>query len=282
MTRVLTALLLIPLVIGLTFYGPPLAVRAALAVTALLCLRECLQIVKTMGVEPFRPAAYAAGAVLIVTSVPMGAFLIGVLALLMMLTLHRGRHDLALMAVASTLFALVYTCGPFALARRLHEMSPHWLFAVLLTNWVGDSAAMYVGKAFGRHKLAPSISPGKTWEGAIASLLLGSAAGTVYLMHFLLGAWGPLSLFGFTCLHCQDPAAFQPAAWSPLFLVGLSVTINVAWQLGDLAESVLKRGAKIKDSGQLLPGHGGMLDRVDGALFAFPAAYLYLIAATWL
>ena len=173
MTRVLTALLLIPLAIGLIFFAPPLAVRAALAAVALLCLRECLHIVRTMGVEPFRPAAFAAGAVLIVTSVPLGGFLIGVLVLLMVLTLHRSRHEAALIAVASTLFALVYTCGPFALARRLHDMSPHWLFVVLLVNWVGDSAAMYVGKAFGRHKLAPSISPGKTWEGAIASLVSG-------------------------------------------------------------------------------------------------------------
>ena len=224
---------------------------------ALLCLRECFHIVQTMGVEPFRPAAYAAGAVLIVTSVPLGGFLIGVLVLLMVLTLQRSRHEVALIAVASTLFALIYTCGPFALARRLHDMSPHWLFAVLLVNWVGDSAAMYVGKAFGRHKLAPSISPGKSWEGAIASVVLGSAAGTAYLLHFLSGAE------------------------SLAFLLGLSLVANVAGQLGDLAESVLKRGARIKDSGELLPGHGGMLDRMDGALFAFPAAYLYLVVSTW-
>jgi phosphatidate cytidylyltransferase len=258
MTRVLTALLLVPLATGLIFYAPPLAVRAALAAVALLCLRECLDIVQKMGADPFRPTAFAAGAVLILTSVPMGGFLIGVLALLMMLTLHRVRHEAALAAVACTLFALSYTSGPFALARRLHDMSPHWLFVVLLVNWVGDSAAMYVGKAIGRHKLAPSISPGKTWEGTIASVILGAAAGTAYLMHF------------------------QPGAGHPVFLAGFSLATNVAGQLGDLAESVLKRGAHIKDSGELLPGHGGMLDRMDGALFAIPAAYLYLIASTWI
>jgi phosphatidate cytidylyltransferase len=207
-----------------------------------------------MGAEPFRPVCYAAGAVLIITSAPMGGFLIGVLVLLMLLTLHRSRHDAALLAVSSSLFALLYTCGPFALARRLHDVSPHWLFAALLVNWVGDSAAMYVGKAIGRHKLAPSISPGKTWEGAIASLVLGSAAGTAYLMHF------------------------QPGASNLAFCLGFSLTANAAGQLGDLAESVLKRGAHIKDSGHLLPGHGGMLDRMDGALFAFPTAYFYLVA----
>ena len=256
MKRVLTALVLIPLVLGLIFYAPPLAVRVALALVALLCLKECLDIVGAMGVEPFRPAAFAAGAVLILTSVPMGAFLVGVLALLMLLTLHRSRHEAALVAVACTFFALVYTCGPFALARRLHEMSPHWLFAALLVNWVGDSAAMYVGKAIGRNKLAPSISPGKTWEGAIASAALGTAAGAAYLQYF-------------------NPSA---ALW---FAVGFSLVVNVSGQLGDLAESVLKRGANLKDSGGLLPGHGGMLDRMDGALFAFPAAYLYLVVSRW-
>ncbi|MCB1021749.1 MAG: phosphatidate cytidylyltransferase [Bryobacterales bacterium] len=257
MTRVLTALVLIPVVIGLLFYAPPLAVRAALALAALLCLRECLNIVRAMGVEPFGPAAFAAGAVLILTSVPMGPYLIGVTVLLMMLTLDRTRHQTALTAVSTTLFAVIYTCGPFALARELHEMSPHWLFAPLLVNWVGDSSAMYVGKAIGRHKLAPTVSPGKTWEGTIASFVLGSAVGAGYL-HYVL-----------------------PDA-NLLFVLGFAAVSNVAGQLGDLSESVLKRGAKMKDSGELLPGHGGMLDRMDGALFAFPAAFLYLTAAMWM
>lgn len=257
MKRVLTALVLVPVVFGLIFYAPPLAVRAALATVALLCLKECFDIARAMGAQPFAPVAYAAGGLLIVTSLPMGTLLIGLLVLLMALTLQLGRHETAMPAASSTLFAVVYTCGPFALARRLHEMSPHWLFAVLLAIWVGDSAAMYVGKAIGRHKLAPSISPGKTWEGAIASAVLGTAAGAAYLMYF------------------------HPAA-GVAFTIGLALAANLSGQLGDLAESVLKRGARVKDSGNLLPGHGGMLDRMDGALFALPAAYLYLIAATWL
>jgi phosphatidate cytidylyltransferase len=257
MKRVVTALILIPIVLGLIFYAPPLAVRAALAIVALLCLKECLHMTRAMGAEPFDVVAYAAGALLIVTSLPMGSMLVGILVLLMALTLQLPRHEVAMLAVSSTLFAVVYTCGPFALARRLHDMSPHWLFVVLLVNWVGDSAAMYVGKAIGRRKLAPSISPGKTWEGTIASVVLGTAAGAGYL------------------------AYFQPAT-SLVFAAGLALVANVSGQLGDLSESVLKRGAHLKDSGSLLPGHGGMLDRMDGALFAFPVAYLYLIAATWI
>ncbi len=257
MKRVATALVLIPVVIGLIFYAPPLMVRAALALVGLLCLRECLDLGRSSGVEPFGPVALAAGAVLILTSVPIGAFLIGVLVLLMALAVYAARRETAFLSVAVTFFALVYTCGPFALARRLHEMSPHWFFSALLVNWVGDSAAMYAGKAFGRHKLAPAISPGKTWEGAIASLLLGAPAGAAYLMHFVPGA-------------------------SLGFAVGYSLLANLSGQLGDLAESVLKRGANVKDSGAVLPGHGGMLDRMDGALFALPAAYLFLAVASWL
>jgi phosphatidate cytidylyltransferase len=257
MKRVLTALVLIPVVLGLIFYAPPLAVRAALALVALLCLHECLDIVRSTGAEPFGIVSHAAGALLIVTSIPAGSLIIGFSVLLMILTLRLPRHETAMYAAAATLFAVVYTCGPFALARRLHDMSPHWLFAVLLVNWVGDSAAMYVGKAIGRHKLAPRTSPGKTWEGAIGSVVLGSIAGTAYLTYF------------------------QPGA-GLVFALGLSVVANVSGQMGDLAESVLKRGANIKDSGSLLPGHGGMLDRMDGALFAFPVSYLYLIAASWI
>lgn len=250
MSRVLTALLLIPFAIAVVFFGPPLAVRAALTVVAMLCLHECFQLIASMGVKPFRPVGYAAGAVLILTSEPIGPLLIAVTLALLALTLQVERHQLAIPAVAYTLFAMVYTCGPFALARMLHELNPHWMFVVFVINWVGDSAALYVGRAIGRNKLAPSISPNKTWEGTIASLALGAAAGTGYLVYFEVST----------------------LLWSLL----ASVLVNVAGQTGDLAESVLKRGADLKDSGSLLPGHGGMLDRMDGALFGFPVVYLFL------
>jgi len=254
MTRVLTALILIPLAIGLIFLGPPLAVRAALAGVALLCLRECFAIVEAMGVKPFRPVGYAAGAVMILTSEPLGPLLVVVTVALLALTLQIERHELAMPAVAYTTFVVIYTCGPFALARALHEINPHWMFVALLVNWVGDSAALYVGRSIGKNKLAPSISPNKTWEGTIASLMLGGGAGLAYLLYFDVSS-----------LH-----------WA--LLAGVAAVINIAGQTGDLAESVLKRGADLKDSGALLPGHGGMLDRMDGALFAYPALYLALEA----
>ena len=255
MTRVLTALLLIPAVVGLVFYGSVLLVRAALTLVALLCLHECLNIARRMGLRPYGVAAVAGGAlVVLLPALPHLAFFVALTLLLLLLPLcDKLPLDSALPAVAVTLFAVLYTCGPFSLAAQLHELSPHWMFLVLFVSWVSDSAAFFVGRAIGRRKLAPRLSPGKTWEGTIGSTVLGTVAGFAYLKYV-----HPIEL----------------AAWAT---IAMPLAINVAGQFGDLAESVLKRGAGVKDSGELLPGHGGMLDRMDGTLFAFPAAYVFLL-----
>ena len=120
-------------------------------------------------------------------------------------------------------------------------------------NWIGDSGAYYFGRNFGRHKLAPIVSPGKSWEGAAASLVVSVLFGVFVLPRFVgIGLW-------------------QAAA--------VSVAANIAGQIGDLAESAIKRGAGVKDSGTLLPGHGGMLDRVDSSLFSLPVLYAVLYFA---
>ncbi len=255
MKRVLTALLLIPAVVGLIFYGHVLLVRAAVALVALLCLHECLNIARKMELRPYGAPAVAAGALIVlVPALPHLAFFVALTLLLLLLPLgDKLPLDRALPAVSATLFAVVYCCGPFALAAKLHELSPHWMFLVLVVSWVSDSAAFFVGKAIGRRKLAPRLSPGKTWEGAIGSAVLGTAAGYAYLEYA-----HPIELVG----------------WA---MAAMPLCINVAGQFGDLAESALKRGAGVKDSGSLLPGHGGMLDRMDGTLFAFPAAYVFLL-----
>jgi phosphatidate cytidylyltransferase len=142
-----------------------------------------------------------------------------------------------------------YTGGLLGFAILLRRM-PHGPALVLAAGcvaWAGDAAAFYAGRAFGRHPLAPHVSPGKTVEGAAAGLaasILVAAGGT-------LGAW---------------PG--RPLAWAVAGgLVGL------AGQLGDLAESLGKRCLGAKDSGWLIPGHGGLLDRIDSLLFALPALY---------
>lgn len=148
-----------------------------------------------------------------------------------------------------------------------------WYLAALLLFlvWAGDILAYYVGSTIGKHYMAPTISPKKTWEGAIASLVSSVLVGgalwymAVPIQFEAQKVW----------VRPQGPAVFEQA---PLWLVlVISVVINIAAQLGDLAESALKRGAEMKDSGGLLPGHGGMLDRVDALLFAAPVAMLLFV-----
>jgi phosphatidate cytidylyltransferase len=143
---------------------------------------------------------------------------------------------------------VIYIFGPFACAVLLHRISHHWLMLAMLLCWVGDTAAMYIGKNFGKHKLA-KVSPNKTWEGAIASVVGAVIAALIYA-HYLIPQ-------------------------SPLPTLLLIATVgNIAGQFGDLAESAIKRKFGVKDSGASLPGHGGWLDRIDALLFAIPAVYL--------
>jgi phosphatidate cytidylyltransferase len=129
--------------------------------------------------------------------------------------------------------------------------------------WCGDIAALYVGRTFGKHKLAPRLSPGKTLEGSVASIL-GSvlAAGLVILASDALTAYGNM------LLHISQPV------WQSLLLAAI---LNIAAQLGDLLESAIKRGAGVKDSGTMLPGHGGILDRIDALLLAAPVLWYVLL-----
>ena len=138
---------------------------------------------------------------------------------------------------------MIYIFGAWRWAIFLRQKSSYWLLFALALSWVGDIAAFYIGKSFGRHKLAPRVSPGKSWEGAVASLAGSVLFGFFYLKY----------------LHSVCSSVAKPIAGG----VG-----NIAGQLGDLAESALKRGAGVKDSGTMLPGHGGWLDRVDSTLFA--------------
>jgi phosphatidate cytidylyltransferase len=132
----------------------------------------------------------------------------------------------------------------------LHAMNPYWLVFGLAVNWIGDTGAYYFGRNFGKHKLAPIVSPGKSWEGAAASVVAAMLFGIFFLARFV---------------HVD----LLPAG-------AIAIAANIAGQVGDLAESAIKRGAGVKDSGTLLPGHGGMLDRVDSSLFSLPVLYALL------
>jgi phosphatidate cytidylyltransferase len=149
----------------------------------------------------------------------------------------------------------------------------------MLLVWSGDIAAYYVGRTFGKHKLAPRISPGKTWEGAFGSVL-----GAVVLGILLFRFMEPIAN-AFRRIHLLPPGEGHAAVTvpqvmlTPIWLVVVfAISVNVSAQLGDLVESAMKRGAGVKDSGTLLPGHGGVLDRIDALLFALPVGLIFYVA----
>jgi phosphatidate cytidylyltransferase len=148
------------------------------------------------------------------------------------------------------------------------------VFVFLIVVWSGDIFAYYVGRTFGKHKMAETISPKKTWEGAIASTA-GAVLVSVVLFHYIhsLGTvLVKLHALPSESLLFTDIRLYAPG-WQLAAMFGLLV--NIAAQLGDLAESAFKRGADIKDSGTLLPGHGGLLDRIDAMLFAAPVLWFF-------
>ncbi len=252
MKRILTAALLIPAVSYVVLWAPEFLFLAVTAAVAILCFREYAALVARHGIQPPGPAGYAAG--LLVLLIPGSAFapaimLVTLCALTLGLRAQEPPH--ALPRAAAFLLGVFYGFGCWRAAPALRSLSPYWVFYALVLTWVGDSAAYYVGRAAGRHKLAPRLSPAKSWEGSAASVAASLALGYGYLWWLL------------------------PAV-SPAERVGISLAANLAGQIGDLAESMLKRGAGVKDSGALLPGHGGCLDRVDSTLFAMPAVYFLL------
>ncbi|HUG43339.1 MAG TPA: phosphatidate cytidylyltransferase [Acidobacteriota bacterium] len=170
----------------------------------------------------------------------------------------------ALGRASTNLFSMHYIGLPMTLASAYqvhspssenHPERPFLLLLALLAVWLCDSGAYFVGRFLGRRKVTPGISPGKTLEGFVAGLVLPALA-----IPALSGEMSSL-----------------PAA-SPIYWAGFGLTVAAAAILGDLFESTLKRGAGAKDSGRLFPGHGGVLDRIDSLLFAFPAFYLYTLA----
>ena len=251
MKRLLTALVLIPLVVYLALWGPQYAFLAVLSAIALLCYYEYAGIVAAYGIEKPGPLGYVAGVFLILMPGDP-ALLITLIALLALgTTLSLSDLKKALPKAAAVMLGLIYIFGSWRSAVFLRARNQHWLLFALALNWVGDSAAYYVGRMLGKHKLAPSGSPGKTWEGSIASMAASMLFAVLYLTRAI------------------------PTV-SPLEAALLGAAGNVAGQIGDLAESALKRGAGVKDSSNMLPGHGGWLDRVDSILFALPVIHALL------
>jgi phosphatidate cytidylyltransferase len=251
MKRVLTALALVPIVTWVVLLADPWIFLAVLVASACLCYREYNDIAAGYGFGAPGVVGYGAGLLLLVSWEVPWAALVGITVVALVMVMRDEDLAHALPRAALLLTGVLYVFGCWKCARPLRELNPHWLMYGLLLNWVGDIGAYYIGRPFGKHKLAPRVSPKKSWEGSIASVFTSAVVGTFYLQRFLPSV--PL---------------WQAAA--------LSVAANIAGKLGDLAESAMKRGAHVKDSGVLLPGHGGLLDRVDSTLFALPVIYAYL------
>ncbi|HEX4134370.1 MAG TPA: phosphatidate cytidylyltransferase [Bryobacteraceae bacterium] len=247
MKRVVTALFLIPIAVYSALFAPWWVLFGVIALVALLCFREYATITGS-----FAPLGYVAG-LLILAAPQHETILLIILSTLAAMCLMLFADDPAKGFTSSAALALgtIYIFGAWKTGILLHDINANWLMFGLLVNWVGDTGAFYVGRKFGRHKLAPSVSPGKSWEGAVASAVTGVVFGAIYL---------PLTIKGTSLVTAML----------------LALAANAAGQVGDLAESAIKRGTGVKDSGSLLPGHGGILDRVDSTLFALPVLYSLL------
>jgi phosphatidate cytidylyltransferase len=288
-TRVLTALVLMPVVIVLVLCTPTWVVAIAIAVITILALWEYFALGAAIGHRAYRlwtvccaiiliaqqnyitpffgfvaarkvermassvvPPSYSVVRLSVALS-PVSLFVLFVLGLAVVTLFTRRPLVEALPSAGISSSALFLVALPLSFAIRLHGLSqqgPRLLLFALAITWAGDTVAYFAGRSFGKHALAPHISPKKTWEGSIAGLA-GSLL-IAYAFHYWLTIPVP-------------------------HLLALATLGNIAGQIGDLLESACKRSAGVKDSGGLLPGHGGMLDRIDALILCVPVIWYYVV-----
>jgi phosphatidate cytidylyltransferase len=288
--RIATAAVLIPLVLLLVLKAPLYLLSIVAGAVALLAIAEFLKLATHYAIQPLARATYVFGTLffvfvivasanrtpLVETAVILyGIGLAAALAPFVFLTVAMQRADLktGYPAAAASTFAFAYIAIPMALlvAIRQQPAGAIWTIYTLLAVWAGDIFAYFVGKSLGRHRMSPEISPKKTWEGAVASIVASVIIGTLWFEH-APAISSALLRVGLIDRRGGIFGLEQPRLW-PIIL--LSAVVNIAAQLGDLVESLIKRGAGAKDSGTILPGHGGMLDRIDAMLFAVPVVWAY-------
>ncbi len=290
--RILTAVVLIPIVLVLILKAPIPVLAMVAGAVALLTIHELLELVKPYGVRPFRRATFIFVALYFVLlaldpgnqkpllSTAIFIYTIAFAAAIapfVFLVLGMEREDLSQSypAASTSAFAFLYVAMPMAFLVQIRQQwsGAFLLMYLLLVVWAGDIFAYFVGRSLGRHLMSPRISPKKTWEGATASLIASLVVGMLLYNYAL-----PIST-AFLNWHLIDRRDGFFALQKPPLLPALLLTaaLNVAAQLGDLVESLIKRGAGVKDSGAILPGHGGMLDRIDALLFAAPVLWYYAV-----
>ena len=291
--RIATAVVLIPIVLVLILRAPVPVLAAVAGIVALLTIHEFLQLTESYGVQPLTwPTYLFTGLLFLILALSTGGespllstgkVLVAVgftaaIAPFIFLTRAMRGEDLraGYPAAAASVFAFTYIALPMAMLVQLRQQwaGAFYVLYLLLVVWAGDIFAYFVGRSMGRHLMSPRISPKKTWEGAVASVLASVAVGWL-LFHYALPLSSALLRAGLIGRRDGLFGLEQPAM-GPIIV--LTIILNVAAQLGDLVESLIKRGAGVKDSGALLPGHGGMLDRIDALLFAAPVLWYY---AAW-
>jgi len=271
-TRVLVALVAIPIGAVLVVLGG-WALALLLAAIAVAAALEFFRLIEQKGVRPLRVLGVILAAALVGLAAldpragPEAAgwiplLLVGLLAIPTSAIWTRGTAGQPLLSFSGTLAGAFYTGALLSFALFLRHMPGNagpWhgtalLFAPVLLTWASDTAAYFVGRKWGTKKLIPAVSPGKTVQGAVGAIL-----GAV------------LVAIGYSYLLAAFPT-YRLALWEAVLL---GVLVSVAAQVGDLAESLFKRDAGVKDSGTLLPGHGGALDRFDSLLFTLPLGYYF-------
>ena len=286
--RVLFAVIAAPLAIVIVFYGGA-ALAALLAILSALAAWEFFRIARASGLTPMEDIGIPlAGVVplfvharyLRLYELPLSGMAVAVLVILALTIFVRGVNGKPLGAAASTVFGVLYTGGmlSFGYAIRYHDYvidavrvplggiavaaGGLLLLLPLLLTWSSDIGAFFVGRALGNRKLMPAISPGKTVAGAVGGLIATVVVGWLYTRYVL------------------TPSTQLAFVRGGVLIFG--VLISLAAQVGDLAESLLKREAGTKDSSHIIPGHGGVLDRFDSLLFVLPVAYvLFNLLLVW-
>ena len=306
MLRVITAIVLALLVLVALFKAPIPLFSLIVGIVAVLAPYEYLNLVKLHDMQPMWVLTMLAIAFSIVTSYlsirfrtmrpppptahglrlilePVFVYqillvLVGIAPFVLLACAMRNQNlKAALPSAAASYLAVPYIGQTLTFLLIIRALAPNGslaIFYLFVVVWVGDIFAYYVGRYLGRHKMAPRISPGKTWEGAVASLVAGTIAGTLLLMK-------NSQVAEFASQHglVQHPSVrfAMPHSEPNTLWIAIVTTLflNIAAQLGDLVESMIKRGANVKDSGVIVPGHGGILDRIDALLLAIPVLWYY-------
>ena len=257
MKRVITAFIAILFLIGVIKYAPLWAFIIVILFAALISLNEFYALIKPKIAEKIVFFHYILTAILFFSiladghrSIALFPFFVIVPLAFFLITYPKSRHKIG--DIATVMMGPFYICLPLVLLAIIARLPQGrmWIFFILVVIFAGDTGSFYCGKFFGKHKLT-QISPGKTWEGTIGGLIANIAFA---------------GLFGYVF--------FTSLSVISIMIVGIA--LGISGQIGDLAESMLKRISNKKDSGTILPGHGGMLDRIDSLLFAVPVMYVYL------